>query len=104
MAPPSPRSKLEAMTYISMNHVPDVPYTDYEKVNLALADERPEGLLARYAGETDTGFAVVAVWATKASADRFSTERLEPALHQVHGPDLPRGRFVGFEALDVLVT
>ncbi len=92
------------MTYISTNHVPDVPYTAYEKVNLALGDIRPEGLLARYAGEAETGFAVVAVWATRAHADRFVAEQLEPALHQVHGPDLPPGQFLGFEALDVVVT
>ncbi len=92
------------MTYITVSQVPDLPYADYEKVGVALGDDRPEGLLARYAGETEDGFAVVAVWDTKAQADRFATERLEPAVHQVHGPDLPPGQFMGCEALDVVVT
>jgi hypothetical protein len=50
------------------------------------------------------GLAVVAIWETKAQSDRFAAERLEPALHQVHGPDLLPGQFTGFEALDVFET
>ncbi len=92
------------MTYTTISHVPGVPYADYEKVGRYLGDGPPEGLLARYGGETGDGLAVVAVWETKAQADRFAAERLEPALHQVHGPDLLPGQFTGFEALDVFVT
>lgn len=92
------------MTYTTISQVPNVPYTAYEKVGPHLGDGPPEGLIARYAGETENGFAVVAVWDTKAQADRFATERLEPALHQVHGHDLPPGQFTAFEALDVFVT
>lgn len=91
------------MTYMSITQVPTVAYADYEKVNHHLGDFVPEGLLARYAGETGDGFAVVAVWESKVHADRFATEHLEPALKAVHGDDLPPGEFVGLEALDVFV-
>lgn len=92
------------MTYIATSQVAGVPYDAYVKVNAAIGTEAPDGLLARYAGEVDDGFAVVAVWATKAQADRFESEQLEPALAQIHGPDRPSGQFTSFDAIDVFVT
>lgn len=52
----------------------------------AQQDSDPEGLLARYAGETGGGLRIVAVWESKAAAERFfasmpevAAKRLAPA-------------------------
>lgn len=37
----------------------------------ATKDRDPEGLLARYAGETGDGLRIVAVWESKEAAERF---------------------------------
>jgi hypothetical protein len=76
----------------------------FNEVDAAIGPEVPAGLLARYVGANDTGVAITAVWASKADSDRFTAERLFPALRQVFGsePGDPAA-MVGFDAVDDLV-
>ena len=50
-----------------------------------------DGILAIYAGSTETGMAITTVWQSKAHSDRFTAEVLLPALAEVLGamPDGP---------------
>lgn len=42
-----------------------------------------EGLIALYAGGSDDSLSITAVWETKAHSDRFTAEKLIPALQQL---------------------
>jgi hypothetical protein len=73
------------------------PFTSIEQFDdvVAHVGERPDGMLARYAGTTDDGsLRVVSLWESKAHADRFVAERLGPALAAVLGPE-PEGATLG---------
>ena len=77
---------------------------EFGKVDDALGPERPIGLLARYVGVNELGLGITTVWASKADSDRFTSERLFPAIRQVFGnePGEPVA-MVGYEATDELV-
>lgn len=45
----------------------------------------PEGQTHHFAGATDGGYLVVAIWDSKESNDRFIEETLMPALPKVQG-------------------
>lgn len=48
----------------------------------------PDGLQGRYVGTADDGtLRVVALWESKAHADRFRTQTLGPALAKALGPE-----------------
>ena len=73
------------------------PFDTIERFDEVVAHvgERPDGMLARYAGATEDGsLRVVSLWESKAHADRFVTERLGPALAAVLGPE-PSGATLG---------
>ena len=73
------------------------PFTSIEQFDEVVAHigDRPDGMLARYAGATEDGsLRVVSLWESKAHADRFVTERLGPALAAVLGPE-PEGATLG---------
>ena len=66
------------------------PFGSIERFDevVARVGERPDGMLARYAGATEDGsLRVISLWESKAHADRFMTERLGPALATVLGPE-----------------
>jgi len=66
------------------------PFRSIEQFDdvVAHVGDRPDGMLARYAGPTEDGsLRVISVWESKAHADRFMTERLGPALATVLGPE-----------------
>jgi hypothetical protein len=69
------------MTYIISTNGPGDEAT-FRKVG-DLVGDRPEGLVALYGGASDAGLSITAVWETKAHADRFTAEKLMPALRQV---------------------
>ena len=48
-----------------------------------LVGDRPDGLIALYAGASGDGLSITAIWETKAQSDRFAAEKLMPALAQV---------------------
>ena len=55
-------------------------------------------------GVNELGLGITTVWASKADSDRFTSERLFPAIRQVFGnePGEPMA-MVGYEATDELV-
>lgn len=68
-------------------------FASIEQVDAVLAqlDGPPDGMQARYIGPADDGqLRVVSVWASKAHADRFITEKLGPAVARALGPE-PNG-------------
>jgi hypothetical protein len=77
---------------------------DFNKVAAAIGAEPPTGMLARYVGTNEIGVCITTIWASKADSDRFTVERLFPALRQVFGrePGEPTAA-VGYEAVDELV-
>jgi hypothetical protein len=69
------------MTYIMSTEGPGDEATFREVGDLV--GDRPDGLVALYGGASGAGLSITAVWETKAQADRFTAERLMPALRQV---------------------
>ena len=66
------------------------PFRSIEQFDEVVAHvgDRPDGMLARYAGPTEDGsLRVVSLWESKAHADRFMSERLGPALAAVLDPE-----------------
>jgi hypothetical protein len=60
----------------------------FDKVRAAHAGGEPDGLEARYVGTAEDGtLRVVALWQSKACADRFFAETIGPALAKVLGPE-----------------
>jgi hypothetical protein len=76
-------------------------FASLEQVDAVIAklDGPPEGMAARYIGTTsDGGLRVVALWESRAHAERFLTEKLGPAVATALGPE-PNGasELVGIE-------
>jgi hypothetical protein len=69
------------MTYILSTNGPGDEAT-FRKVGDLVGDQT-EGLIALYAGTSGAGLSVTAIWESKAHADRFTAEKLMPALRQV---------------------
>ncbi len=69
------------MTYIISTDGPGDEAT-FHKVG-DLVGDRPEGLIALYGGASANGLSITAVWESKTQADRFTAEKLFPALSQL---------------------
>ncbi|ADP82877.1 hypothetical protein [Pseudofrankia inefficax] len=66
------------------------PFASLEQADAVFAqqDPMPDGLVARYAGTAADGrIRVVALWDSKAHADRFFANTLGPALARALGPE-----------------
>ena len=89
------------MPYVVCTHSPGRSMADYRAVNEALGDSAPAGLQASIAGEADGTLHTVDVWASKAHADRFATERLYPAMQSIGVGPGSDGTYIGFDTDDV---
>ena len=47
----------------------------------------PQGIRARFAGPTESGWRIVGLWESQDAFDTFRRERLTPALEQAEGPE-----------------
>lgn len=57
---------------------------NYDAINERLGPQEPEGMIIHAAGATeDGGFRVFDVWESRDAYERFSRERLMPAVHEV---------------------
>jgi hypothetical protein len=67
---------------------------DYLKVKAELggADDGADGLLAHVAGPVEGGFRIIDTWTSKAAAEAFWAEHLNPAVARVHGDRGPKLR------------
>lgn len=92
------------MTYLTSTHITsDAAADGYQAILDALPTTQPEGLLARYAGQSDDGFVVTAVWTSKAAWNRFATELLGPAVGASISPGSGSARTVEYEVSEELV-
>lgn len=93
------------MTYLTITELPGRSLDTFTTIQAALPDPEPTGLLARYAGVNDERLVIVAVWASKANADRFQAEDLAPTTRVVNDGACPIGaRAIGLTAADVFVA
>jgi len=94
------------MTYLLITKNPGGTIEGFRAVNDVVGPEAPDGLVALYAGMEGDDLAICSVWASKAQCDRFSAERLRPALDQVLGamPDGGPPVMITFEATDERVV
>lgn len=92
-----------AMPYLTNSLMPHGSIEDYRAITAALANDHPEGMIARYVGVSDGGLAISVVWTSKVHADRFETEQLIPTVHALLGPPAPDSGsiFYNYEATDV---
>lgn len=78
------------MSWITIAKPPFTSVDQFKAVQASQAAE-PDGLQARYVGAGNGEMRIVAVWESKAHADRFFAEILGPALASALGPE-PVGR------------
>jgi hypothetical protein len=91
------------MTYLTITHVTGGDRAGYDSINDNLPTTEPEGLLARYAGQSADAFVITGVWASKAHWDRFATEQLGPAVGRAGLADGATAHTVEFDASDEFV-
>jgi hypothetical protein len=63
----------------------DVPADEemYRRVNAAIGDEKPKGLVVHLVLQAEGGLRHIGVWDSQQDWQRFHDERLEPAVHSV---------------------
>jgi hypothetical protein len=80
------------MPWVQIQKSTEAKWEDYEKVQDALGDEPPAGLLYHVAGEVEGGrWQSVSVWESQADFERFLAERIMPAVEQVLDPSFAEG-------------
>lgn len=91
------------MTYIISTHNSRGDKETFDKVG-DLIGGHPDGLIALYAGTSGDGMSVTAVWETKAHSDRFTAEKLLPALQQLGTAGGPPTTVIEFETFAEIVA
>jgi hypothetical protein len=88
----------------------DVPADEemYRRVNKAIGDEMPEGLVVHLVLGAESGLRHIEVWDSQQDWQRFHDERLEPAIHAVLTEsgltEMPSGpRVQEFKLVDVWI-
>jgi len=77
------------MTWVQIQKATQATWDDYERVQQAVGDETPEGLIYHAAGEADGGrWQSVSVWESEEHFNRFREQRLMPAVEQALGGDM----------------
>jgi hypothetical protein len=81
------------MAIVHIQETPADSMETYEKVNetAGVSSNPPDGLIAHSAGLTDGKMVIVDFWESQEAFDRFSEERLMPAIREVMGGDPPEG-------------
>ncbi|OHV39823.1 MULTISPECIES: hypothetical protein [Pseudofrankia] len=78
------------------------PFGTVEQADAVFAQQEPppDGLVARYVGTADGKLRIVALWESKAHAERFFATSLGPALARALGPE-PAGmpEVIGFDVV-----
>lgn len=74
--------------------VPGATLDQYDQVNEQLGSEKPEGVHAHIAGQTDDGIRVIEVWDSTDAIERYMQAGLGEALAQAN---LPEPKITDFE-------
>jgi hypothetical protein len=70
-----------------MQTLPTTTWDEYERVNAALGDEVPAGLIVHVAAPHEGGIRIIDVWESEQAHNAFRDERLMPAVAEVVGPE-----------------
>jgi hypothetical protein len=80
------------MPWVQIQKSTQATWDDYERVQQAVGDEPPAGLLYHVAGEIEGGrWQSVSVWESEDDYNRFRDEQLMPAVQRVLPSDLADG-------------
>lgn len=79
------------MAIVRIQETPADSMDTYENVNriAGVNENHPEGLIAHSAGLSDGKMVIIDFWESQEAFDRFSEERLMPALREAMGGDPP---------------
>jgi hypothetical protein len=93
------------MSYITIAEPPADTVEEWKQVHALITRDggEPDGLQSRYVGTVDGQVRLIAVWESKAHADKFSADRLRPTLVKAFGPEAPMPRAENFEVEDTYV-
>ncbi len=73
------------MPWVQVQRARAATWQDYERVQRALGDAIPEGLILHAAGELEGHWRSVSVWESREAFARFRDERLMPAVGEALG-------------------
>jgi hypothetical protein len=74
------------MPWVQIQKAAETTWDDYERVNQAVGDAAPEGLIYHAAGEQPNGnWQAVTIWESEDHFNRFRDEKLLPAVQQALG-------------------
>jgi hypothetical protein len=80
------------MAWVQIQKSTEATWEDYEKVQDALGDDPPSGLLYHAAGEVEGGtWQSVSVWESQDDFNRFLEERIMPAVERSLDPKFAQG-------------
>ena len=80
------------MPWVQIQKSTEAKWDDYERVQQAVGEDAPEGLIYHAAGEIEGGrWQSVSIWETEEDFTRFREERLMPAVRQVLPPEMAEG-------------
>lgn len=70
------------MAYAYTQDVP-IPWSVYEKIRAELGTDPPEGLIVHLVLQRESGLRYLSVWESREHAERFTDERVHPAVDRV---------------------
>ncbi|HEY6960868.1 MAG TPA: hypothetical protein VI408_03160 [Gaiellaceae bacterium] len=71
------------MAWVQIQKSTEAKWDDYERVQHAVGDDAPAGLICHAAGEIEDGrWQSVSIWETEEHFNRFREERLMPAVQR----------------------
>jgi hypothetical protein len=80
------------MPWVQVQKAEQATWSDYERVQNAVGEEAPEGLIYHAAGEQDDGrWQAVSIWESEEHFNRFRDERLLPAVRDSLGDQMAEG-------------
>jgi hypothetical protein len=97
------RASEKVVPYVLVQDVAST-WEQYQRVTAPTVEPAPQGLILHVAGPTADGFRIIDVWESKDAWERFSEERIAPALAALGGPARPEPTFRDFDAAHVVTS
>ena len=80
------------MPWVQIQKASETKWSDYERVQQAVGDTAPDGLIYHAAGEQPNGnWQAVSIWQSEEHWNRFRDEKLMPAVQQTLGEAVLQG-------------